>query len=193
MFVGIGESIKKQDPRNQRTRQSIIDAFYTLAKRKNFEEISIGDITEEAKINRSTFYYHFVDKYDLVDAIQQEIITNKLFKDIEEQEAISEKTIILTLQAIINSQTGLSLQCQRAYDAFKPKVESEIKKHLTQSLQQLLTKQYGQHPDHFVTATFWSWGIYGVATACIQREETLHTAVPKLMNIINFNSQININ
>lgn len=180
--------MKKQDPRIQRTRQAIIDALYTLAKRKDFEDISISDITEEAKINRSTFYYHFLDKYDLIDAIQKEIIKNKLFKDIEEQETISEKTIILILQAIINSQTGLSLHCQRAYDAFKPKVESEIKKHLTRSLQHLLVKQYGEHPDHFVTATFWSWEIYGVATACIQGEETLHTAVTKLMKIMNIKS-----
>ncbi|MFJ7661096.1 TetR/AcrR family transcriptional regulator [Lysinibacillus sp. NPDC097162] len=185
--------MKKQDPRLQHTRQSIIDAFYALAKQKSFEQISIGDIAEEAKINRSTFYYHFTDKFDLIDAIQKEVITNKVFKEIEEQESINEKTIIIILEAIIHSQTGLSLSCQRAYDAFKPKVESEIKKHLTQSLHLLLTKQYGEHPNHFVTATFWSWGIYGVATACIQGEESLHSAVPKLMNIIKPNSHININ
>ncbi|MGG4471523.1 TetR/AcrR family transcriptional regulator [Paenibacillus alvei] len=185
--------MKKQDPRIQRTRQSIIDSFYKLAKHKNFEEISIADITEEAKINRSTFYYHFMDKYDLVDAIQKEVITNKVFKEIEEQDVINEKTIILILQSVINSQTGLSLHCQRAYDAFKPKVESEIKNHLTQSIQQILTKQYGENPDHFVTATFWSWGIYGIATACMQGEISLQTAVAKLMNIINPVPKLNIN
>ncbi|MFP5108225.1 TetR/AcrR family transcriptional regulator [Neobacillus sp. C211] len=55
--------MKKQDPRIQRTRQYIIDAFLTLSKRKNFDEISITDITVEAKINRSTFYYRFIDEY----------------------------------------------------------------------------------------------------------------------------------
>lgn len=185
--------MKKQDPRIKRTRQSIIDAFYALAKQKNFESISIADITEEAKVNRSTFYYHFEDKYDLIDTIQKGIITDRLFKDIEEQEAITEQTIILTLKAIINSQTGLSLHCQRAYDAFKPKVESEIKRHLTKSLKHLLVTQYGEHPDHNVTATFWSWGIYGVAQACIEGEETLHTAVTKLMNIMNLNTLVNMN
>lgn len=184
MFVGIGDSMEKQDPRIQRTRQYIIDAFLTLAKRKNFEEISITDITEEAKINRSTFYYHFLDKYDLIDAIQKDIISNKLFMDIEEQETINEKTIILALQDIIQSQTSLSLHCQRAYDAFKPKIESEIKTHLTQALQHLLIKQYGEHPDHYVKATFWSWGIYGVAAACILGKETLNTAVTKLTKLL---------
>lgn len=190
MLIGIGGYMRKSDPRIQFTRQSIIDAFYILAKQKNFEKISVADISEKARINRSTFYYHFTDKYDLIDAIQKEVISNKMFKDIEERDKIDEETIILILESIINSQTGLTLHCQRAYDAFKPKVESEIKKYLIYSLQYLLTKQYGDHPNHFVTATFWGWGIYGVSIACIQGEENLHTAVPKIMNIIKNSTPI---
>jgi AcrR family transcriptional regulator len=51
--------MRKKDPRIHFTRQSIIDPFSTIAKRRNFEEISIA---EEANINRSAFYYYFMDK-----------------------------------------------------------------------------------------------------------------------------------
>jgi AcrR family transcriptional regulator len=54
--------MRKKNPGIHCTRQSIIDPFSTIAKRRNFKEISIAGITEEANINRSAFYYHFKDK-----------------------------------------------------------------------------------------------------------------------------------
>ena len=36
---------------------------------KPFEKISVGDICERCDMNRKSFYYHFRDKYDLVNWI----------------------------------------------------------------------------------------------------------------------------
>ena len=177
--------MKKQDPRIKRTRKLIINTFYELAKRKSFEEVSIADITKEAEINRSTFYYHFVDKYDLIDAIQNEVITNEIFKDLESEDKINERTINYIMKAIIDSQTGLSLHCQKAYDTLKPKIEEDIKKYLTTSLYRLLNKIDGENSNHLIKATFWSWGIYGVTMTCIKGDETIDSALPKVMKIVN--------
>lgn len=176
--------MKKQDPRIQRTRQNIMNGFLNLTKEKNFSDISIANITHEAGINRSTFYYHFMDKYDLMDAIQKEVLTKEIFKEVSLQDAINEKTIIMSLEAIIGSQTNLSLHCQRTIADFKPKMDYEIKQRLTETLQSLLDKEHGQNEEHFLLATFWSWGIYGVAMACIEGTETLHTAVNRLTKLI---------
>ena len=88
--------MKKQDPRNQRTRQNIMNGFMKLIKQKEFSDITITDITQEAEINRSTFYYHFMDKYDLIDEIQREVLTKEIFKEVALQEVINEQTIILS-------------------------------------------------------------------------------------------------
>lgn len=37
-----------------------------LMKRKSINRIRVCEICEEAEIDRSTFYYHFKDKYALV-------------------------------------------------------------------------------------------------------------------------------
>ncbi|MEM7117557.1 MAG: TetR/AcrR family transcriptional regulator [Chloroflexota bacterium] len=58
----ITESI---DLRVRRSRKNLIDALCTLIKDQPLQKISVRDITEEAMVNRSTFYAHFVDKYDL--------------------------------------------------------------------------------------------------------------------------------
>ena len=55
-----------KDPRNSRTCKAIVKAFKELLEEKDYEKISISDITRRAEINRKTFYYHFTDIHDLV-------------------------------------------------------------------------------------------------------------------------------
>ena len=52
----------------EKTKDSILDAFYQLICRKNLEQININDIINIADIGRSTFYLHFKTKEDLVKA-----------------------------------------------------------------------------------------------------------------------------
>ena len=64
----------KMDPRVFRTRKSIMDSFIDLSSAKEFKDITIKDITEEAMINRATFYYHFEDIYDLLEKALSEVL-----------------------------------------------------------------------------------------------------------------------
>ncbi|WP_240420896.1 TetR/AcrR family transcriptional regulator [Paenibacillus periandrae] len=63
------------DRRIQRTRQMIVEAFLALLEQKDFSDIIIKDITEKANVNRSTFYLHYLDKFDLLEKITAEHIT----------------------------------------------------------------------------------------------------------------------
>ncbi|MDO9303325.1 MAG: TetR family transcriptional regulator, partial [Anaerolineales bacterium] len=58
---------EKLDPRVKRTRNLILQSFENLLAEKNFESISVQDVTDRAEINRATFYAHFQDKYTLLD------------------------------------------------------------------------------------------------------------------------------
>ena len=49
------------DPRVQRTRKLLEDAFKSLLAERPSDEISVGDITRRAKVNRATFYAHYKD------------------------------------------------------------------------------------------------------------------------------------
>ncbi|MGN0314965.1 MAG: TetR/AcrR family transcriptional regulator C-terminal domain-containing protein [Fusicatenibacter sp.] len=51
------------------TKNLLAAAMKKLMKKKSFEKISISDICEECGMNRKSFYYHFKDKYDLVNWI----------------------------------------------------------------------------------------------------------------------------
>jgi len=51
---------EKVDPRIRRTRMLLEDAFSELIREKDFQSITIQDITARAGINRATFYAHFL-------------------------------------------------------------------------------------------------------------------------------------
>ena len=51
------------------TKKALAEGFKELVKKKNFESITVLDITEKCGLNRQTFYYHFHDKYELVNWI----------------------------------------------------------------------------------------------------------------------------
>lgn len=54
-----------------RTDRDIVNAFLTLLDQKSFEKITVADIIGEARINRSTFYQHFQDKYAILELLQE--------------------------------------------------------------------------------------------------------------------------
>ena len=51
------------------TKLVIRDSFRSLMTQCPFSKISIGDICQECNMNRKSFYYHFKDKYDLINWI----------------------------------------------------------------------------------------------------------------------------
>jgi len=64
----------KVDRRVLKTKRAIKETFLDLMYEKGFESITIQQIIDGALINRSTFYAHYRDKYDLRDKIENELI-----------------------------------------------------------------------------------------------------------------------
>ena len=57
---------KKTDLRVIKTKKTLFNTLTELMKTNTFEEIKTSDICSKALINRSTFYAHYNDKYDLL-------------------------------------------------------------------------------------------------------------------------------
>lgn len=51
------------------TKNALAEALKGLMMEKNFEKISVSDICDRCNMNRKSFYYHFRDKYDLLNWI----------------------------------------------------------------------------------------------------------------------------
>ena len=51
------------------TKSALARAMKKLMRKKDFQRISVTDICESCGMNRKSFYYHFKDKYDLMNWI----------------------------------------------------------------------------------------------------------------------------
>ncbi|MBE6041968.1 MAG: TetR/AcrR family transcriptional regulator, partial [Clostridiales bacterium] len=61
--------MNKQDSRFITSEKRIKEAFFGLLSRKSIDEIRTQEIIASAGINKSTFYSHYKDKYDLLDSL----------------------------------------------------------------------------------------------------------------------------
>jgi AcrR family transcriptional regulator len=64
-----GSIVESTDPRILRSRQMLMEALLKLLARKDFEDISVQEIADEATLNRATFYLHYPDKNALLQAM----------------------------------------------------------------------------------------------------------------------------
>jgi len=65
--------IKKTDRRVKYTKMVLKDSFVKLLKQKQISNISVKEICDDADINRATFYAHYLDQYDLLHQIENDV------------------------------------------------------------------------------------------------------------------------
>ncbi|WP_307723651.1 TetR/AcrR family transcriptional regulator [Tenuibacillus multivorans] len=64
---------EKLDRRKKYTRKVLKESLISIMNEKPVSSITVKEICEIADINRSTFYTHYADQYDLLDKIEEEI------------------------------------------------------------------------------------------------------------------------
>src|SRR5699024_1029769 len=105
----------KSDLRVIKTRKSIMQAFIKLSGVKDFKSITVKDITQEALINRATFYYHFSDIYDLLEkALAEELLINLNYEYFE-YKLMSENTIVYIFKVVAEFHISLNRICHMSY------------------------------------------------------------------------------
>ncbi len=62
-------AVESQDPRIRRTRQLLQQALATLLRTRDFDKLSVQEITDAAGVNRATFYAHYPDKFALLECM----------------------------------------------------------------------------------------------------------------------------
>ena len=62
------------DVRVRYTKMFIKQSLTELLKTKPLKKITVKEICEKAEINRATFYKHYLDVYDLLDQIENQLI-----------------------------------------------------------------------------------------------------------------------
>ncbi|MCM1412667.1 MAG: TetR family transcriptional regulator C-terminal domain-containing protein [Lachnospiraceae bacterium] len=68
------------DRRTRRTKALLLKGLMQLMETKDIKDISVKELSDLVDINRSTFYLHYSDIYDMLDQIENELFVE--FNDI---------------------------------------------------------------------------------------------------------------
>lgn len=70
--------------RKKASQIKIQNTFIELLQSKDIEEISVTDICHIANLNRSTFYANYIDIYDLVEKMEEKMVSD--FEELYDEE-----------------------------------------------------------------------------------------------------------
>lgn len=104
---------KSTDLRVRRSRKHLIDAICTLVQDRPLQKISVRDITEEAMVNRSTFYAHFIDKHDLFETAIGERMRHGLASELSDLTGFTSANLRILTLISLNMMTSISDNCQQ--------------------------------------------------------------------------------
>lgn len=78
----------KKDRRVRKTESQLQAGLAKLMKKKSIREITVKELVEEVDINRSTFYLHYTDIYNMMYEVE-EALMNEFQKVIEDHPEVS--------------------------------------------------------------------------------------------------------
>jgi AcrR family transcriptional regulator len=148
------------DPRILRSRRMLMDSMAKLLIKKEFNDISIQEIADEATLNRATFYLHYPDKNALLQAM-----TESRFRDLIERRSITFTDCNGALRAIalgvcdyLVENTGCPTQLSRMAleGSIIPIVEDMFK-------EGLVHHRMAPGADAALLATTAAWAVFGAA------------------------------
>ncbi len=160
---GIGEDAGcRMDPRIRRTRHLLQQALEQLLETKDFDSISVQDITEAATLNRATFYDHYPDKFALLECLVARQFLGLLAQRNVKFDGTCPSAIRGIVLGVCDYVAGIpGTERQRQLE---PHLESAV----VAVVRKMLLDGMKQHPPErsvcpeMIAATV-SWAIYGAA------------------------------
>lgn len=102
---------RKEDPRTIRTREMIKKAALVLLQEGyTVNDLTVQKVTQQASLNRTTFYLHYQDIPNLITGLTEEIIqglSEKIDSLIQTQDISESKQLILLLDYLYNQRQHL--------------------------------------------------------------------------------------
>jgi AcrR family transcriptional regulator len=143
----------------------LMDALARLLIKKEFSDISVQDIADEATLNRATFYLHYPDKGALLQAM-----TDARFRDLIERRGISFTDCNEALRAIA---LGVCDYLAESVNCPAQLAQIPLEGSLIQVIEGLFMEGAAHHAivpgvDYELMATTAAWAIFGAARRWFQ-------------------------
>ena len=144
------------DNRIEKTKRSIYNAFIGLRSKKPLERLTVKELCEEAQINKSTFYVHYRDVYDLSDKIESEIVRD-IIRTIEN----SEDLFLNTGEFTQNLFMAYSAQNALISTIFSGSRSEQLPKKVEAALKEMLYEKRPDLRDNIKMNILMTFSVYG--------------------------------
>jgi AcrR family transcriptional regulator len=157
---------QRLDPRIRRTRQLLQEALRKLLEQKEFDRISVQDITEAATVNRATFYGHYEDKFALLGELIRVTFLDLLAQRGAKFDGGCFHVIILAVCDYLS-------ELQKSYSFNQHQFEPFVEATVIDQIRIVLLDGFQRHPversipAEMIAATA-SWAIYGAVKQWIK-------------------------
>ena len=144
------------DIRIKKTKNSIINAFLELRTKKEIERITVKELCEKAMINKSTFYSHYTDIYDLSEYLENQT-ANEIVTSLEHPENI----IIKPKE--FNSELFYAYLSQESLiqTLFSGSRSNQLLYKIEKSLKEIIFEMRPEYKDNTVVNVIFTYAIYG--------------------------------
>ncbi len=168
------------------TKKIIAEGFKSIMARKAFEKITISDITSISGFNRQTFYYHFHDKYDLLNWIFYNEVITPFVQDLSFDNWSCK--LLEMLNTIKKDSRFYQNALKTSYgDEFRDYIQRESSKVFSEVIDDIAGKGTVSDGDREFIAEFFSFGIVGsilkwVRTGMRESPEVIAAHIENLVN-----------
>lgn len=129
------------DLRVIKTKKNIRDAFLELRKQHSLDEIKVNVLCEKAMVNKTTFYNHYQDIYELSEELEKEVLNSFFdnFKDIDMM-LIDANRFINGMHAALEAENDLlRILFKNKLDELIDTMEMNIRKYYAKEDQMLIS------------------------------------------------------
>lgn len=156
------------DIRVKRTRSAMRSAFLQMCTEKSYDQINVSDLAKKAAINRKTFYLHYSEMDDLMDDVEDHIVTEirEKFSNDTTEEGVADNIYILYSYLQDHSDVMQPLLSDYTYDHFARRFTHDI---LTSDCFRPL---YGTNPARAAIAEGYCTSIFSIYEAWKKSTDT---------------------
>ena len=143
------------DMRVKKTKRSIINAFLELRSKMPLEKIRVNELCRIAEINKSTFYAHYQDIYQLSEEVEQEVLQSYL--NIPHPEYV-----LCNTEGFVRELFQAFYAHERLFHIlFSGSRSSVLTEKIAEGIRELILRQYPQYADNPVFHTLITYRVYG--------------------------------
>lgn len=133
--------------RKTSTKEDIKEALIQLLSEEKFENISISKLCKRAGINRGTFYLHYEDKYQMIDSLKSDILS-QLYSFFEEEGEYSKRFMIAKFYVLRANERLINALTRSHYIDFRGAIREFITSIILSEKQEAATQRFLEENFH---------------------------------------------